>query len=225
MAADWIPFGVALASFFGSAHCAMMCGPLTLLLGQNRRAHVAWHAGRLAAYISLGALAGALGSSLLGSLTWVSWISTLVLAAGFLAAAWQILRGGSLHVPLPAFTRRWVMEVFHGPGSPLVLGAASVLLPCGWLYTFVLGATATRSVVRGALFLALFWLGTLPALAGAQFLSSRFHSARRRAPVLAAVLLISLAFVSISARVFRDAHEHGGAHHSHGDHHEQPGTH
>src|SRR5690606_10362020 len=44
------------------------------------------------------------------------------------------------------------------------LGLLSALLPCGWLYAFVLGAAATGSALAGALVLLTFWSGTVPIL-------------------------------------------------------------
>ncbi|MNL30529.1 hypothetical protein D3C87_1522690 [compost metagenome] len=40
----------------------------------------------------------------------------------------------------------------------------TAFLPCGWLYTYVMAAVATRSPWAGLLVMSLFWLGGLPAL-------------------------------------------------------------
>ncbi len=228
-----IPFGVVAASLAGSPHCAMMCGPLTLVIGTRKAHHLVFHFGRLLAYVFLGAVAGALGETVLGSeaLSWVSWTATIVMALGFLLAALQVLRGGQLHLPLPAPLQGALNRLWQWNSDsvlrPVTLGAASVLLPCGWLYTFVMGAAATQSPWKGGFFLFAFWLGTLPALAGSQLVTRAFHKLRIKAPLATGVLLISLAIISISARV--RSHSHGAEHrnesHSHGEHHEQSGTH
>ena len=51
------------ASLAGSLHCAGMCGPLVVLwageragIRESRRAHVAYHGGRLLAYTAMGAV-------------------------------------------------------------------------------------------------------------------------------------------------------------------------
>ena len=62
----------------------------------------------------------------------------------------------------------------HRPRSPrgrprtraLVIGLLTGLLPCGWLYAFVVTAAGTGSRSRGAALMAVFWLGTLPVMAG-----------------------------------------------------------
>ena len=38
------------------------------------------------------------------------------------------------------------------------------LLPCGWVYVFMLGSVATKDPLYGTILLAVFWLGTVPAL-------------------------------------------------------------
>ena len=74
-----------------------------------------------------------------------------------------------------------------------LLGLSSALLPCGWLYAFVVLAAGTGSAGRGALLLAAFWSGTLPALLGlglgVQRLTQRW---RAQLPRLSAVLLLGL---------------------------------
>lgn len=49
-----------------------------------------------------------------------------------------------------------------------MLGFLSILLPCGWLYTFALSASASGSTYGGGLVMFLFWISTLPSLTIAQ---------------------------------------------------------
>src|SRR5437868_3521974 len=81
MDATWISGGLPTAAvgaaaafttaFAGSAHCALMCGPLACAAapstpGDRRRSRVgawAWQLGRLAGYASVGAGLGALGGA------------------------------------------------------------------------------------------------------------------------------------------------------------------
>ncbi|MFN7147839.1 MAG: sulfite exporter TauE/SafE family protein, partial [Myxococcota bacterium] len=51
--------GALTAGLLGSPHCVGMCGPFVTATG---RSAPAWHAGRLLTYVTLGALAGAVGS-------------------------------------------------------------------------------------------------------------------------------------------------------------------
>jgi hypothetical protein len=83
----------------------------------------------------------------------------------------------------------------------VLIGLATGLLPCGWLYAFVLAAVGTGSMLHGVGVLFAFWLGTLPALLGigslAQLLSQRF---RRLLPALSACLLLSIGLGSLFTR-------------------------
>ncbi len=46
----------------------------------------------------------------------------------------------------------------------LGIGAITVLLPCGWLYLFVIFAAGTGAVLPAIAVMSAFWLGTLPSL-------------------------------------------------------------
>lgn len=53
------------------------------------------------------------------------------------------------------------------------MGLATVLLPCGWLYSFIASALAARSAAAGALVMVVFWASSLPALSVAQLLMKK----------------------------------------------------
>lgn len=77
------------------------------------------------------------------------------------------------------------------PLRGLVTGLLTALLPCGWLYLFALLAAGTGSSLTGALVMAAFWLGSVPAMVSlvvsARLLTVRIRSAL---PALASILLI-----------------------------------
>jgi hypothetical protein len=157
------------SSFFGSWHCGAMCGPMVSLM-RARNSLTAYHLGRALSYISLGAAAGAVGSFFLTNEFQV----VRVFAASILAVSLAIM-GLRLLLPryrtLLALSPVWAHGVVGtlsknlGAGkSAFVLGLLSALLPCGWLYTYVIAAAATKSPIAGAITLALFWLGGLPIL-------------------------------------------------------------
>jgi sulfite exporter TauE/SafE len=53
----------------------------------------------------------------------------------------------------------------YSPGTrALSIGLLTTLIPCGWLYAFVITAAGTGHAWTGVLFMATFWLGTLPML-------------------------------------------------------------
>ena len=168
-----IPVLVLLASLLGSTHCVSMCGGIVMALPSGKVTQTGYHLGRLVGYLLLGALAGLAGDYLLRLGPWMTRVSALVIAAVMLAFAYQIWKGESVHVRLPKFMAAWVQKRLgialqasrEQPWMGFVVGGFSMFLPCGWLYTFVMGAVLTRSMWVGALFLVSFWLGTVPLLA------------------------------------------------------------
>jgi sulfite exporter TauE/SafE len=212
---------VLIASLVGSLHCVGMCGPFVAFYsgadgssGTRRLlTHAVYSGGRLAAYILLGLAAGAIGAALdlAGALAGVQRIAAVV--AGVIMVAWGVIallriRGfkifsHSSRSPLAGWSRRAFAIVGQRP--PLVRAAAvgllSGVLPCGWLWAFLVTAAGTGSSISGAAVMAAFWLGTVPALVavglGAQLIGAPL---RRHVPALTAVLLVALGLFAILAR-------------------------
>lgn len=83
------------------------------------------------------------------------------------------------------------------------IGFLTTFLPCGWLYLFALVAAATGSPLMGAVVMAAFWVGTLPALTGL-ILGARWLSGRTAGfvPVATALLLVATGCFTASGRGF-----------------------
>jgi uncharacterized protein len=206
---------VLASSFAGSLHCAAMCGPLATLAGAadpgapRLAPHLAYGLGRLAAYLGLGVVAGALGAAvdLAGDLAAVGRLAMLVAGAAMLvwgglalarALGWRRGGGGSAGATRPmllAIRRR--RPAVRGA----LVGLLTAALPCGWLYAFVVVAAGTGSPPGGAAVMAVFWLGGVPALLGAG-LSLRALARRlgHRLPVLTAGLQIGVGVFALVAR-------------------------
>jgi sulfite exporter TauE/SafE len=165
--------GLALAS---SAHCAVMCGPIAVSTraGHGARASAHYFVGRLTTYTVLGGLSGSVGKVLLSlpQMAWIeaalSWLLAVLLAR---AALLQLGFGGKAGERL--------MTLGKGPRSsrlgrmlarvsdePLLLGAATALLPCGALFAALTAAAALGSAAAGALSMASFAALTGLALLG-----------------------------------------------------------
>lgn len=211
---------VGLASIMGSLHCAAMCGGLVGALGLGGgdeprrffREHAAFHFGRLASYATLGALAGALGSAIDLAGTELGVVGVASLLSGVLVLSWGLFGLLAAHgtwVPrivaklgvqrrllgLLSFQsrRRWQQAA--------VLGLATALLPCGWLYAFVIAAAGTGGAASGALVMLAFWLGTVPALLGVGAVVGQLaRPLRRHVPVLSAALMVLLGLGTIVHR-------------------------
>ena len=218
-----LALAVLAASLVGSPHCAGMCGPFVCFYAgadpsrATGRAHLAYNAGRLVSYVALGALAGALGAGLdaAGRLAGAGRLAAVL--AGALMVGWglarlALLRGVRL-LPsgAPAAQRRWLGGLLQAQRArpPVVRAAATglltTLLPCGWLYAFVVTAAGTGSAGQGALVMLVFWLGTLPMLValgvGAQRLAGPLA---RRLPVASAALLVVLGLLTMGGRLSAD---------------------
>ena len=213
---------VLVASTLGSLHCAGMCGAfLAIALTDTTsrpaaawRLQAAYHGGRLVTYTVLGAMAGLVGASIdVASAT-----AGLNRAAAGLAAATLIvfgtitlLRLWGVHVPrapLPGWLRnaataghRAAMDLPPGRRA-LSIGLMTTLLPCGWLYAFVLVAAGTGHPLAGAAAMAAFWIGTLPVMISLGIgLRTITGAAGRWMPAVTAIALIGVGVWSLAGRM------------------------
>jgi len=205
----WALLGaVFLTSLLGSIHCVGMCGPLVVSaatpLGASRGgvvgAQILYHGGRLATLALLGALAGALGSGVSDFGQLLGFQRAAAILTGLALLVWGgvlLWRGGkaSFHLSLPGAAA--VGRAFQVVGSwpparrALLLGVLTPLLPCGWLYLFVIPAAGSGGALSGALVLLVFGLGSVPALLGvALAFRETFGRFRERLQKVTAVLLI-----------------------------------
>lgn len=216
---------VVVASVVGSLHCAGMCGGFVAFYagagavegGTNRGlwwAHLVYNAGRLLTYAAMGAVAGSVGAALdlAGSAVHLERL------AGILAASLMILWGLLALLPTLGVRARFVRfpsvlgRLFgraHARlrGRPpvvraLAMGLLTTLLPCGWLYAFVIAAAGTGSTLQGTLLMSAFWLGTLPVMVGlgvgVQQLSRVLG---RYLPALTAMVVLGLGVVALVSRL------------------------
>ncbi|MCX7979212.1 MAG: sulfite exporter TauE/SafE family protein [Bdellovibrionaceae bacterium] len=189
--------GILVASFLGSWHCAGMCGPIAVLAsGKNKL--LSYQMGRLGSYSLLGFLAGGLGEG-------IRTYATKELLAAFVALMsllllWQglrLLQNKSLDF-VASWT--WLRPIIRTLqiAPPFVMGALTGFLPCGWLWSFLLAASVTASATTGALVLALFWLGSVPALSALPVLLRRSQPLKRQKQQrTAGLILIGAAFYSL----------------------------
>jgi hypothetical protein len=226
---------VLAASLLGSPHCAGMCGGFVAFYsaqdGGNRWfGHAAYNGGRLVSYLTLGAVAGAVGSGLdrLGAIAGIARFAAV--AAGALMIVWggiTLLRARGVRIPAPRFVTvtgvaNWLGRRL-GSSPPVVrallLGLFTTLLPCGWLYAFVATAAGTGSVPGAMVVMAAFWLGTVPILAGLGLVAQRaFGPLRRHLPALTAAAMIVIGLLMVTGRIAHPmpghsaapSHQHGG---------------
>jgi sulfite exporter TauE/SafE len=212
---------VLVASLIGSAHCAGMCGGIaTMCAGagecsarQSISASLVYHGCRLVSYAAVGALAGSVGTLLNagGMLVGIQEIAALLagLAIAIVGVGLLMNAGGvqSGSTALPAWLGRTLASIQRAAAAmpprhrAMVIGLATPLLPCGWLWAFAAVAAGTGSLLGGTIVMIAFWTGTVPVLAvvgaGIAGLSGK---RRRLLSALAGVAMIAVGIYTAGMR-------------------------
>ena len=172
---------LTLGLLVGFGHCIGMCSPFVLFVSRRyvlpragRSAVLtaqAWYtAGRIATYAALGAAAGALGGVVQMAGTLVGLQRAASIVAGAVLVLWALVALSDLVPRLDTggtlFARASGALKGRVPGHPFLIGLFLGLLPCGPLYSAFIAAAARGGARHGAAALALFGLGTAPALLG-----------------------------------------------------------
>lgn len=205
---------VLVTSLLGSVHCALMCGPLVSACqaGAERRgaSDAAYHLTRGASYLVLGGASGAVGAAVDWAGAGAGIVRIGAIVSGVLVVlaglVWIVpgLRGGAGAGALagPWLGARLVKLRRKPPAwRAAALGLLTPGLPCGYLYTFVLAAAGTGSILGGVSLMTAFWLGTLPALGLLGAAVGRLNRvARARVPLVTGVLLVTLGVLGVLGR-------------------------
>lgn len=163
--------------FLGSLHCIGMCGPLTLAVPSSASSRwkfflerLVFTAGRVTTYAVLGALLGMFGSKLFlagvqQNISVILGITILVTIVLPLSLKSRLQKFSPLEKIYAVIKRRFSsLMKRRGSIALFLMGMMNGLLPCGLVYTALLGATAVADPGRSALFMSLFGVGTAPAL-------------------------------------------------------------
>jgi len=230
-----------LAGFAGSFHCIGMCGGFACALGADPRGpgatsvrHVLYNSGRLTTYCFLGGLAGGLGQVICTTLGTKSQLGVpsfsasldagqrgLAVMAGLLMIVMSLrffgLRGwhrvtsgfggSTLAISLRSLLRR------PGHAAPLAFGVLNGFLPCPLVYAMIAQAAIAGDVLSGCLTMAVFGLGTFPAMLAmggiGRLLAPRW---RQRGVRLAGSFILALGLVTLGRGVLPMAAGHGLQH-------------
>ena len=194
--------------------------------------HTTYHVGRLMTYVTLGIAAGAAGSALDagGALLGVQRIAAILAGITLVTIGVLLLirRLGVLKVaarthstlaPSPFSPTQLLVKVQSSlqrkPDATRALftGITTVLLPCGWLYTFVIIAAGTGTWWQGGVAMAAFWLGTIPALSAFGLIMSLLSAPlQRRMPIVSAVFFLICGVLTIFGRMAMPTSEAHNAH-------------
>jgi uncharacterized protein len=195
------------------------------------RGTAAYQGGRLLGYLGLGAAAGLFGAgldvaggALLGLQRAAALLTGGTLVVLAIASLWprrglgrglgrdpgaaaadreRLVALGAAPRRVPRL-RRWLVGHLRGggPWGAGAVGLGSALLPCGWLWGYVLVAAATGAVLPAAAVMLVFWAGGLPALlsvgAAAAWLRPRLG---RHAPRLVAAIMLALGVLALAGKL------------------------
>lgn len=138
-------------------------------LMQTARPHVAFHIGRIASFFVLGSALGAIGGTINISVGMVAIFNVVIaiimawLGLNILGIVPSIARAGIR--PPEGITKFWHrLSTSDSPMTPFAMGGLSFFLPCGFTQSMQLFALASGSAWIGGASLALFAVGTMPAL-------------------------------------------------------------
>jgi sulfite exporter TauE/SafE len=175
-----------VAGLLGSAHCVLMCGGIASALGLGTQASGAcsggslrfpalYNLGRIVSYTVAGGIAGALGGgtlalaglpelgrafAVLAALIIV--IVGLRLAAGGRHFGWLDRAGAAAWRHIAPLTRG--LFPVTTPARAFGVGLAWGWLPCGMSYAMLTAALFTGGTLEGSALMAMFGIGTLPAM-------------------------------------------------------------
>ncbi len=163
--------------FLGSFHCVGMCGPIALALPLNRDSILSkiisaflYNLGRVVTYTLVGCLFGLVGQSIViaGYQQALSIALGLIILIMFflpnkIANKFRIL---SITFSYIGKLKQRIKKQFqkNSYSSLFFIGTLNGLLPCGLVYLAIAGAIATGNSFQGGFFMAIFGLGTVPAM-------------------------------------------------------------
>ena len=177
-----LPLFFTFGLIAGLSSCAALVGGIILSLSKQwlslygndesfvkkTEPHLLFNVGRVVGYGFFGALLGFLGTffrpSIGFSATLIISVSLLMVLLGFQMLGVKALAKYQLRLP-KRITRKFSNEEnFKGRLGPLLMGALTFFLPCGFTITAQALAITSGSPIQGSLIMSIFALGTVPGL-------------------------------------------------------------
>src|SRR3972149_7805072 len=197
--------GLALG-ILGSLHCIGMCGPIAFALPSQSKSkftfysgRILYNLGRVLTYSIMGLIIGLIGQKI--NLAGYQQIVSIALGVVILIAVLLPAHIKNYFIklkPVQSMTKRLQSSigVLFRKGSQSSLFGIGVLngfLPCGFVYVALAGAVALGNIDKSILFMALFGIGTIPAMFSASIVTNLFgqnirKKIHRAIPVFASVL-------------------------------------
>lgn len=187
---EWANYSIYLTAFLsglaGGVHCVGMCGGIVGILSLSTPDTVSkvstklwillgYNLGRITSYMLAGALVGGFGAGVLSLIELQQLkLALLIVAALFMLALglyltgiWRGLRyiekmGAVIWPKIEPLSRQFIPS--KNIRQSFSVGLIWGWLPCGLVYTLLIMALSSGSVLRGILVMLFFGLGTLPVL-------------------------------------------------------------
>lgn len=162
---------LVVIGFFTSFHCIAMCGGINLSQCMKEeknslRSSFLYNLGRIISYTIIGGIVGAIGSvfrfsgRMQGVVLLIAGVFMVIMGLNMLGATLWLRR---LNLTMPKQIVK-VMNKKKRSSNPLIVGLANGLMPCGPLQSMQLYALSTGSMLKGALSMFLFSIGTVPLM-------------------------------------------------------------
>ncbi len=192
-----------------SLHCIGMCGPLAMALPLKEKntprftGALLYNLGRMTTYATFGLIFGLIGRSF----AWFGWQQKISITLGVIILVSLVLPRILDNQNMITKWNTRIMTTLRGklgqllfngnPASLYAIGLLNGLLPCSMVYLALAGSVATGSAVSGAIFMALFGAGTLPAMWAVSFFGGMIKqsvrvSARKLFPAIMMIMAILL---------------------------------
>jgi sulfite exporter TauE/SafE len=208
----WLRLATATPTVNNASYTAAAAAPSSIM-----RASLSFNAGRIISYVVAGALVSGIAGNLAERvvmnelaplrLALFTFGQCLVIATGFyIAGATALLapfeRAGQRiwNRLQPVIGPRLQAHFRDGQAQPFAFGLLWGWIPCGLVYGTLATAMASGSMQHGALIMAGFGLGTLPAMLAASAAAApmRRLAQMRRVRIAAGAVIISLGVVGLS---------------------------
>ncbi|HZJ41096.1 MAG TPA: sulfite exporter TauE/SafE family protein [Candidatus Saccharimonadales bacterium] len=195
------PLAIIVGLVAGVSTCLALVGGLVLSLAANYaqnhpeatrrekfRPHILFNLGRLGGFFLLGGILGLIGSAFKLSPI-VNSVITIIIGAVVLILGFKLLE------IFPAFTKfDFSLPKKFGKiikiSDPIILGALTFFLPCGFTQAMQIYALGTGNFIQGGLIMALFALGTAPGFLGIGGLSTLGGKKKSSAFFVAAGIIV-----------------------------------
>ncbi len=214
-----LPMFFAFGFIAGLSSCAALVGGIILSMSKQWhelyahddstwkkiQPHLTFNLGRIISYGVFGALLGAIGSQFNLSLTFGSFlviaVSLLMIFSAFQMLGWK--KFNKFQLTMPKFVTSYIADEsnFKNRLMPLIMGALTFFLPCGFTITAQGLALISGSALQGGLIMSLFALGTAPSLLGIGLSSIKFCQKpfmAKKFTRVAGILVLFFAFYNIN---------------------------